>query len=173
MLALSAVGSGSVVWLALGIVSLWLRRARTAGVWQMVLALVIVSVLGNGIIKPLVHRPRPEPTAHSLALVPDRPATWSFPSGHAASSVAAAHALGRAWPAARIPLWVLAVSVALSRWYLGVHYVSDIIGGALLGLAVACFVVGRTRWTHVPAFRTGSMRRPPGSTPARSKYLIP
>jgi undecaprenyl-diphosphatase len=147
MIALSVIGSGSAVWLALGVLAVWRRRARAAGVWQMALALVIVSILGNGIIKPLVHRPRPAPTAASQVLVPDRPSTWSFPSGHASSSFAAAFALGRVWPAASIPLWALAGAIAFSRWYLGVHYLTDTLAGALLGLAVAWFVVGGTRWT--------------------------
>jgi undecaprenyl-diphosphatase len=161
MVALSAIGSGSAIWLALGVVAAWRRRARAAGVCQMALALAMVSILGNGIVKPLVHRPRPAPSAASQALVPERPTTWSFPSGHASSSFAGAFALSRVWPAASIPLWLLAAAIAFSRWYLGVHYVTDILAGALLGLAVAWFVVGRTQWS-LGAFRQDRAVAPMG-----------
>ena len=147
MVALSAIGTAGAIWLGLGVLAAWRRHARAAGVWQMALALALVSILGNGIIKPLVHRPRPALSAASEALTAERPTTWSFPSGHAASSVAGAFALSRVWPAARIPLWTLAGAIAFSRWYLGLHYPGDIVAGALLGLAVAWFAVGGTRWT--------------------------
>ena len=151
MVALSAVGTAGAIWLVLGVVAAWLRRSRTAGVWQMVLALVLVSILGNSIMKPMVHRPRPPLTAADQALTSERPSTWSFPSGHAASAAAAAYVLSRVWPAASIPLWVLAGAIAFSRWYLGMHYGTDVIAGALLGLGVAWFVVGGTRWSLQPS----------------------
>jgi undecaprenyl-diphosphatase len=150
MVAFSALGTAGAVWLALGVLAALRRHVRAAGVWQMVMALALTSVLGNGIIKPIVHRPRPAPTAASQALTTERPTTWSFPSGHAASSAAAAFTLGRVWPTASIPLWVLAGAIAFSRWYLGLHYWTDIIAGIALGLAVATFVVGGTRWTLLP-----------------------
>jgi undecaprenyl-diphosphatase len=66
-----------------------------------------------------------------------RPLTFSFPSGHAASAVAAAVTLARLWPNGRLVLWLLAVLVAVSRIYVGVHYPLDVLGGAVLGLACA------------------------------------
>jgi undecaprenyl-diphosphatase len=66
-----------------------------------------------------------------------RPLTYSFPSGHAASSVAGAVTLSQLWPAGRVVLWSLATLVALSRIYVSVHYPLDVLGGALLGLACA------------------------------------
>jgi undecaprenyl-diphosphatase len=86
-----------------------------------------VAFAMNTAIKYVVRRPRPDVTG---TLSP-----YSYPSAHAATSFAGARALARAWPAS--PLYVLATLVALTRTYLGVHYPSDVVGGAALGSAVA------------------------------------
>ena len=59
----------------------------------------------------------------------------SYPSAHAATSVAGARRLAETLPAA--PLWTLAAALALSRLHLGVHYPTDTLAGAALGGAVA------------------------------------
>jgi decaprenylphosphoryl-5-phosphoribose phosphatase len=59
----------------------------------------------------------------------------SYPSAHAATSVAGARRLSETLPAA--PVWALAAGLSLSRLYLGVHHPTDTLGGAALGWAVA------------------------------------
>ena len=64
------------------------------------------------------------------------PTKLSFPSAHATSSVAAATALGRVEPRARPYLFALAAAICVGRPYLGMHYPSDVLGGAALGFCL-------------------------------------
>ena len=91
----------------------------------------------SGGIKALVGRDRPTvryPQPHALVGVPGG---HSFPSGHAAIGFACAGVLSwlvpRWWPA----FFLLAVAIAWSRVYVGVHYPLDVLGGAVLGLLIA------------------------------------
>jgi undecaprenyl-diphosphatase len=64
------------------------------------------------------------------------PTDWSFPSGHAATSFAGATMLAHFLPRQRLLLYALAVAIAYSRVYVGVHYPVDVLAGAALGTAV-------------------------------------
>jgi membrane-associated phospholipid phosphatase len=106
-------------------------RAAAAGLLAIGTAALLVTVL-----KQTFDRPRPplaDPTLDPIGIVP---ASASFPSGHAATAFAAAVAIGLVHPRLRRPLLALAAVVALSRVYLGVHYVLDVLAGTVLGVAV-------------------------------------
>jgi membrane-associated phospholipid phosphatase len=110
---------------------------RRWGVFALtVIAVALADWSATG-LKALIDRPRPplryaEPKA--LVAVPH---DASFPSGHAATSFAAATMLSLAFPRFAPLLYVLAAAVAFSRVYVGVHYPLDVIGGAFLGALVA------------------------------------
>ena len=96
----------------------------------------VVASLLVALLKESFDRERP-PLAHpeADALVP-LPDSASFPSGHAATAFAAAAAVSALHPRLRVPLYGIAVLVALSRVYLGVHFLLDVIAGAILGAAI-------------------------------------
>lgn len=100
----------------------------------MLASLIIATTLGEGIIKSWVQRPRPFADIPVYKLLISKPLTYSFPSGHTASSFAATGILWRDFRKYRGYILVGASLIAFSRLYLYVHYPSDIIGGIALGL---------------------------------------
>lgn len=84
-------------------------------------------------IKGVSRRKRPceiEPHCWSSILPPDK---YSFPSGHAISAFAIALSIGFFYPEIQILLLLLAVLIAASRIVLGMHFLSDVLAGALIG----------------------------------------
>jgi undecaprenyl-diphosphatase len=84
----------------------------------------------------------------------------SFPSGHTATSVAAAVALGILLPRFRRVFAALALLIAVSRIVLGMHYPSDVLAGALVGLAAARLVIDRCRRAGILRRATQDSQRP-------------
>lgn len=117
--------------------SLWLflKKRPRAGLTM----LIFPSVAGatSSLLKQIFARPRPDVVLHL-----DSFNNLSFPSGHAANAMAILLLAALLLPARNRPAWILlglslALLVAASRPLLGVHWVSDVIGGALLGAAFA------------------------------------
>jgi membrane-associated phospholipid phosphatase len=93
-------------------------------------AATVWGTLGvNYAVKLAVGRERPAPAGALIAL----PSSSSFPSSHAAMSVAAACALTRARPDLAPVWWAAAVGMAASRVYVGAHHPEDVVAGAALG----------------------------------------
>ena len=141
---LSYAGRLGILWILIALVLC--AAYRRWGVFALtVIAVALADWSATG-LKAIIDRPRPPLRyAEPKTLVPV-PHDASFPSGHAATSFAAATMLSLAFPRFAPFLYVLAAAVAFSRVYVGVDYPLDVIGGALLGALVAVvlrFLVGR------------------------------
>ena len=130
---LTLLGSGGSLWAVTAVILLLIPKTRRTGM-IMVVSLVLDVLLCNIILKPLVARPRPFQVNTAVTLLVRAPGGYSFPSGHSAVAFAGTGALifgkSRLWP----PYLVAAVLVAFSRLYLYVHYPTDVLSGAALGL---------------------------------------
>src|SRR5262245_10140325 len=107
--------------------------------WQTLLAHGIAAGVSN-LLKHLIGRPRPKfMHAGNATLVPGGGSGWdSFPSGHAAATFAVAVVLAVRFPRVRWIILTLAATIAASRIIRGSHFLTDTVGGAVLG-----YVIGR------------------------------
>lgn len=134
------LGDAGWIWIALTVLFLLWRKRRGTGICMM-FSLLGSLLVNNMLLKNLVARIRPYEAVEGLNRLIEAQADLSFPSGHAGSSFAAAVVIFLTCPRRYgIPAMILAVLISLSRLYVGVHYPTDIICGALIGTAIAVLV---------------------------------
>ncbi len=164
------LGDDGIFWIALGICLLIPKKTRKWGVC-LFMGLAVSSLFNNIILKDLFERPRPfwnddtTPIIKDGVVVPWKGSfswpdgmdyvfpyliepsnSWSFPSGHSATSVGSGFAfmLGCSKKKWGVPVFILGILVALSRIYVRIHYPTDVIAGIIIGLisgAVAYYLV--------------------------------
>jgi len=132
----TTMGDAGLIWIALGIVLLAFAATRKRGAVYLV-ALACTAVINNLVLKSIIARPRPYDTIEGLLVLTEKLSSYSFPSGHASSSFAAATALTLLFGKKGAWSFIPAAIIALSRSYLGMHYVTDIAAGAVLGALCA------------------------------------
>ena len=137
--AVTSFGESGIFWIALSLVLMLIPKTRKAG-FTMGLALLLGVIVGNGVLKNVLARPRPydfDPNlSHRLAWG-EMSTDYSFPSGHTLASFEASVGLllhPKKWGIAAL---VLAFFVCISRLFLLVHYPSDVLAGAILGTLFA------------------------------------
>jgi membrane-associated phospholipid phosphatase len=127
---LGLFGEMGTGWIALAGTGAALRPQQRER-WLAAAAAAPIAILVNYSVKLTIGRERPVIDDHPpLARAPSK---LSFPSAHSTSSVAAAVVIGRISPSARPLVYTLAGAICAGRPYLGMHYPSDVMAGAVLG----------------------------------------
>lgn len=134
MIFFSMLGTKGFVWILVSIPYFINPKTTYIGV-NMLIAVSLTVILGEGIIKHLVGRMRPCHKLEDEELIVRRPSFYSFPSGHTASSFAIATlAIVRCSTPMWIIILIIAILISFSRIYLRVHYLTDVICGVILGV---------------------------------------
>lgn len=140
MIASTRMGDGWLWYAAGAALLLWGGSERFVAIGSAGLA-VLSGIVMFLILKRVSHRKRPceiEPHCWSSVLPPDQ---FSFPSGHSITAFAIAICLGTFYPMLLAGLVLMAVSIAVSRIVLGMHFLSDVIAGSAIGVLLGlCFL---------------------------------
>jgi undecaprenyl-diphosphatase len=143
---ITKLGDAGIFWIAVAVVFLIFKKTRKTGI-MMGVALVLGLLVGNLFLKPVVGRVRPyDMPGVDVELLVERLHDKSFPSGHTLACFEAATVLLIRDKRFGISAIVIAILVALSRLYLYVHYPTDVLVGAVLGITfgvLACYIVNK------------------------------
>ncbi len=158
MVGITTLGNGGAVFIALGLVLLFTKKYRKAGLGVLV-ALLVMLLCNDLFLKEFFARPRPfnlfetDPEKYAFwakgYIYPElisKPTSYSFPSGHTASAFAAAIAL--LWHNRKlgIPVTIFSALMGFSRIYVEVHYCTDVIAGVVSGVICAFVAVAIVKY---------------------------
>ena len=155
MIFITHLGDKGMFWTVLTLLMICFRKTRKAAVASdisMVIALVVVNLA----LKNWVARVRPYELIEGLQLMVEKQHDFSFPSGHAANSLACAWVLFKLMDRKYgVPALILALLISLSRLYVAVHYPTDVIVGIVIGILAAelAIVIERALAKKFPAFK--------------------
>lgn len=139
MPVISRLGGGELYFL-LGVWLLFSRKKEIKTLGILLIAGLTVSFYTAAVLKILIARPRPFVALSNVILLAASEKSYSFPSSHAVSAFMVA-SLSSSHFKKYILFYSLAALMAFSRVYIGVHYPSDVIGGAVIGILIGYFLV--------------------------------
>ncbi|MGL4761715.1 MAG: phosphatase PAP2 family protein [Sarcina sp.] len=133
-LAFTKIGTDGLIFLIIALILLITVKYRKIGFmifFASAINLVIVEAL-----KHIVKEPRPFLTHPELlnSVIGAAPHSYSFPSGHASAAFVGAFILAYYFKKWSVPVYLLAIAIAVSRPFLLVHYPTDVIAGAIIGI---------------------------------------
>lgn len=134
----TTLGDFGLLWIVILLILFVQKKTRSLALWG-AFALIIEFILVDGVLKYLVQRDRPFIT-YPLELIVKAPHGYSFPSGHAASSLAVSYFLFRNDVPLRRIILGAGFLMAFSRLYVYVHYPTDVFVGVVVGMGVAVAV---------------------------------
>ena len=136
MKTVSFFGNGGWFWIALGLTLTCFKKTRKMGI-TLCVALLINLIICNLTLKPLVARVRPFNFAEGVELIISKPTGFSFPSGHTSASFTGAASVFAYNKKIGALALAFALLIGFSRMYLYVHYPTDVLAGALVGVVSA------------------------------------
>ena len=139
MKIITHLGDKGALWILITLALLCFRRTRRLGI-MCGIAMAFGLLVTNLVIKNWVARVRPYELIPGLNCIVGLADDFSFPSGHTTNSLACGWVLFRRAPKTwqRVCALVMAILISLSRLYVGIHYPTDVLGGAVIGIGAAC-----------------------------------
>lgn len=127
------IGEGGIVWAAAALILLGMKNKRIISL-SIFISIAAESAVNEFIIKQIFKRPRPFTLHPWIDTVVHQPSSYSFPSGHTCSSFAAATAIFCFDKKLGAVAYAVAALIGFSRSYFYIHYPTDVLCGALLGV---------------------------------------
>lgn len=133
---ITSIGNKGFVWIVISIILFFQEKTRKYS-YMMITSLLGSLIIGNIILKLTIRRPRPFDVFNYIELLIKKPLDFSFPSGHTMTAFACSFIIYSFNKKLGFISFVLALLIAYSRVYLFVHFPSDIIAGAIIGIIIA------------------------------------
>ncbi|MBH1942130.1 phosphatase PAP2 family protein [Mobilitalea sibirica] len=140
MVFITKLGNAGFLWILIAFLLLSQKKYQKCGV-PLICAISLAMFFGDDILKPLIGRIRPCNSFPEVPLLISRPNTFSFPSGHTMVGFTSATVIFKYHRKLGGFTFMIASFIAYSRLHLFVHYPSDILGGIVLGMLNAAFVI--------------------------------
>lgn len=145
----TVLGDAGIIWIVISVLLLAFSKTRKIGITAL-LALVLMHVSVNEMIKPLVGRTRPYDVFDGVQLLVHKQHDFSFPSGHTTAAFAASYVYYRMAEGKQTRFAIVAIAASvlmgISRLYVGVHYPGDVLFGMCWGLLcgwAACYIADK------------------------------
>ena len=141
-------GSIGQLWIIVGIAFLIFKKTRKAGA-AVLISYVVVLLFGELFLKHMVTRMRPCQIDLAFTMLVERPISSSFPSTHTAFAFGTATAIFMNYRKVGALVFIIAVFIAFSRLYLFLHFPTDVLCGAILGITAGYTAVGICRYFRI------------------------